>query len=640
MTRYLLLAGLIGFGCVATVTAQSTDVATMPYLSPETITLSPQQDALVVAEKRACRVTVRDLNGTVKTAYDAVKRTGGFLGFFETSVKLPVTGATVAPDGTVFYTAEDGNEGRLFREDGASVISGNGAMAPLVSADGKRIYVCNRFDATVNCYDTATLSLINSVKCVRETHGCALGKDDKLLFVINMLPDDAAEPVKYVGAKVTVIDTATFQIVRQIPLPDGSTGVRGITASPDGKHIYLTHTQARYQLPTTQLERGWMNTAALSVLDGVTGAYINTVLLDDIDLGAANPWGVTVTPNGESIIVAHAGTREISVINRAALHARLDDAAAGKKVTEVTMSADEVHNDLSFLTGIRKRYTFKADGPRGVTATNDRAYVVCHYADALIEVPFKERRVVRPKVTPLNGVALADLKADPALRGEMLFNDGAKCFQQWQSCASCHPDGLIDGLNWDLLNDGIGNPKQSKTLYLSGYTPPTMITGIRKDMKHCNRAGFRHIQFCAVSEEDARCIDAYVMQMKAQVSPWARKEYAAAVARGKEIFENPDKADCARCHLPNYYFTASTDPKDGSKAPLYNIGLGTRDEVGQTFDVPTLNEVWRTAPYLYDGRAKTLREVLTIWNPDDQHGMTSQLTEQELDDLEIYILSL
>jgi cytochrome c peroxidase len=143
-----------------------------------------------------------------------------------------------------------------------------------------------------------------------------------------------------------------------------------------------------------------------------------------------------------------------------------------------------------------------------------------------------------------------------------------------------------------------------------------------------------------VPEADTQCIDAYVLGMKPQVSPWNRPENAAAIARGKEIFNSPDKADCARCHKPDLYFTAAIDPKDGSKSPLYDLGLGTRDEVGQTFDVPTLHEVWRTAPYLYDGRARNLREMLTTWNTEDYHGITSDLTEQELSDLEIYVLSL
>ena len=605
-------------------------------LLPESVCMMPGGETLAISERGGCAVSVRDLSGKELRRIAASKQTGGFLGLFTKSKPLAVTGVAAAPDGTLFYTVEDGNEGRLCREDGAFVITGNHPMSPILSPDGKTLYLCNRFDATVQKYDASSLKLLASVKALRETHGCALGKDGKLLFAINLLPDDATEPVKYTASSVTVIDTDSFQVKAHLHLPDGSTGVRGIAASPDGAHIYATHTQARYQLPTTQLERGWMNTAALSIVDGATGAYINTVLLDDVDLGAANPWGVAVSPDGKSIAVAHAGSREVSVIDRAALHARLLSAANGQKVTEVTSSAGEVHNDLSFLSGIRRRFPFEADGPRGIVATNDRAFAVCTFADALVEIPYT-KRIVRPVLHPLDGKGILDLSGDPVLRGEMLFNDGAKCFQQWQSCATCHPDGIVDGLNWDLMNDGIGNPKQTKSLYLSGVTPPTMVTGIRKDMQHCNRAGFRHIQFCAISEEDAKCIDAYVLAMKAQPSPYARAENAEALARGKAVFE---KADCARCHKPEAYFTACLNPTDGSKAPLFDLGLGIRDEVGRKFDVPTLHEVWRTAPYLYDGRARTMREVLTSCNPEDQHGITSELTEEELADLELYVLSL
>lgn len=612
------------FFCLFAIRAHAT------YLLPETLTMAPDGQTLVVGERRAGRVSVRDVTGVVKQSVEAKAPDGRCLEVF---------GAIMAPNGALYYTADDGNEGRLFRTyEGktTSVVTGNRPMSPVLSPDGTKVYLCNRFDANAQCFDATTLACKATVKVLRDAHGCALGKEGKLLFVINMLPTQAAEPVNYVAASVSVIDTATFTVKAHVGLPDGSTGVRGVCASPDGKHIYLTHTMARYQLPTTQLERGWMNTAALSIFDGETGAYINTVLIDEIDLGAANPWGVSVTPDGAHIVIAHAGSREVSIIERAKLHERLDRAAQNQKVTEVTSSADEVHNDLSFLSGIRRRVPFKTHGPRGIVATNEKAYCVCYFTDALVEIPFT-KRVIRPKIIPLNGSAILDLSQDPVLRGEMLFNDGAHCFQQWQSCASCHPDGLVDGLNWDLMNDGHGNPKQSKSLYLSAITPPTMITGIRASMQHCNRAGFRHIQFAACDEKDALCVDAYTSTMKAQISPYNRPENAAAIARGKVLFE---RADCARCHVPEYAFTACRTPDDGAKVPLFDIGLGTRDEVGQKFDVPTLCDVWRTAPYLYDGRAKTIREVLTIYNPEDVHGITSDLTEEELDDLECYILSL
>ena len=65
------------------------------------------------------------------------------------------------------------------------------------------------------------------------------------------------------------------------------------------------------------------------------------------------------------------------------------------------------------------------------------------------------------------------------------------------------------------------------------------------------------------------------------------------------------------------------------------IGL----DKGKKFDTPTLVEIWRMAPYLYDGRATTIEEVLTKFNPDDKHGVTSNLTEKEIKDLAQFVLS-
>ena len=57
-------------------------------------------------------------------------------------------------------------------------------------------------------------------------------------------------------------------------------------------------------------------------------------------------------------------------------------------------------------------------------------------------------------------------------------------------------------------------------------------------------------------------------------------------------------------------------------------------------DTPTLAEVWRTAPYLHDGRAADLRAMLVEHNPGDRHGRTSDLSERELADLIEYVRSL
>ncbi|MCA9773000.1 MAG: hypothetical protein KC466_11375, partial [Myxococcales bacterium] len=73
------------------------------------------------------------------------------------------------------------------------------------------------------------------------------------------------------------------------------------------------------------------------------------------------------------------------------------------------------------------------------------------------------------------------------------------------------------------------------------------------------------------------------------------------------------------------------------------IGPGSGGRLGGPLpgiDTPTLHGVWHSAPYLHDGSAPTVRDVVTVRNPTDQHGMTSQLTEAEIDDLVAYLLSL
>ncbi len=62
--------------------------------------------------------------------------------------------------------------------------------------------------------------------------------------------------------------------------------------------------------------------------------------------------------------------------------------------------------------------------------------------------------------------------------------------------------------------------------------------------------------------------------------------------------------------------------------------------MGPKYDTPTLLGVYRTAPYLHHGVAKTLTEVLTKYNKDDRHGKTSHLSKQEVADLAEFLKAL
>ena len=603
--------------CVALVFVGFMDAAApgQEYLSPLALVADKDGSNLYVAEFTANQVAVFDVaSGKVTKVFSLPDSPTGLVLSADESY-LYVTCAS--PTGNVHLI--DLNK----RSVSGSISVGHTPNAPVVSPNGKMLYVCNRFNNNVSVIDLAAKKEVTRIPVMREPVAAAITPNGKLLFVANLLPAGAAD-AGYTAAVVSVVKTATNKVTTNIQLPNGSTGLRGICTSPDGKYVYVTHILARYQLPTTQLERGWMNTNALSIIDVAKQTLVNTVLLDDIDLGAANPWGVACTPDGKYICVAHAGTHEISIIDRGRLHEKLTKVSWGEKVAGTVLSPADVPNNLAFLAGMRRRLKLAGNGPRGLAIVGTKVYTAEYFSDSLGVVD------IAPETRP-EAMSIALGPKEPLTvtrKGEMFFHDASLCFQKWQSCATCHPgSGRSDALNWDLLNDGMGNPKNAKSLLLSHKAPPVMITGVRDKAETAVRAGIKYIQFAVRPEENAVAIDEYLKSLKPVPSPYlVEGKLSEAAKRGKEVFK---KAECASCHSAPLY----TDLRK------YKVGTGKDIEKDRAFDTPTLIEVWRTVPYLYDGRAVTMKEVLTKYNAGDKHGTTSSLTEEQINDLAEFVLS-
>jgi YVTN family beta-propeller protein len=610
------LAGLL---CVLPILSVNAEDGSGNYLSPLAVVADKEAETIYIAEFTARRIAVFDTAAGQVTKSSSLPARPSGVAIAPDKSRLYVTGA--APAGSVYVV--NPQEGKVT----ARISTGHTPAAPVVSPDGKVLYVCNRFDNDVAVINLKTAIVVCRFSVPREPAAAAISADGRLLFVANLLPAGAADQ-DYAAAAVTVIDTASKKVTATVQLPNGSASLRGICVSPDGLHAYVTHVLSRYQLPTTQLERGWMNTNALSVIDVAGKKLVNTVLLDDVDLGAANPWAVACTADGMYICVTHAGTHELSVIERQAMQEKLEKVASGQKVSDVSITAEDVPNDLSFLVGLRRRLKLAGNGPRGLVIVGTKAYIAEYFSDSLGvidisgEVRAKARSVELGPKTPMA----------PKRKGEMLFHNAELCFQHWQSCSSCHPDARADALNWDLLNDGIGNPKNTKSLLLTHKTPPAMITGIRDSAETAVRAGIRHIQFAVRPEEDAVAIDEYLKSLKPVSSPflvkgwWGKITLNKAAKRGKKVFK---KANCMSCH---------SGPL-GTDLQKYNVGTGRGREQEQAFDTPALVEIWRTAPYLYDGRAVTIKDMLVEHNIGDKHGRTSGLTEKQIADLAEFVLS-
>lgn len=484
-----------------------------------------------------------------------------------------------------------------------TVLVGAGAEAPAWNKEEDKIFVCNRFAGTVSEVDVKAGKVTREVKVLREPSKVVVSPDGKYLFVANALPAQRAD-LDYVACCVSVIDLVSFQKVKDIRLENGSNALRGATLSPDGKYLFVSHNLGRFTVPTSQLQQGWMNTNAMSVVDVASLEFKGAVLLDEPERGAAGVWGVECTP--EYLIISHSGTHEISVIDYPELIRKFE--AYPDKMA--------LNYDLHFLYGIRERIALKGNGPRNFIVRGREVIVPMFFSDDLNRYNLETKQ--------LNEVALnPDRTETMAQKGERIFNDGAFCFQNWQSCNGCHPgDARTDGMNWDLMNDGVGNSKNCKSLLLSLETPPCMISGIRADGRIANRAGFKFIQFMELKEEDAACVDAYVASLKPVPSPYlVDGELSEKAKKGRKVFE---RLKCDDCHSGPYY----TDMK------MHRIGEDIEFEQG--WDTPTLIEVWRTAPYLFDGRAATMEEVFEV----HKHGVDKKLSKTDLDALVEYVNSL
>ncbi len=464
----------------------------------------------------------------------------------------------------------------------AAIPTGSGACHPMFGPDKKTIYVCNQFENTVSEIDPVNHKVLRTVKVLREPKSAVFSKDGKYMYVTNFLPAQRAD-LDYVAACVSVIEMDGFTKVKDIQLANGSNALRGICITPDGKYVYVSHNLGRFAVPTSQLQQGWMNTSAFSIIDTEKQEFVGAVVVDEPERGAAGIWSIDC--NDDHIFISHSGTHEVSVIDHPALREKFE-AYPNKAMLDY---------DLNFLYGIRERVPLQGNGPRAMALTNEKLVVPTYFADVLNVMDINTREVTSTELNP--GRTESNIN-----KGEKYFNDASHCFQNWQSCNGCHPN--------------------CKSLLFSHVTPPNMISGIRASAEVAVRAGYNFIQFFDITEDDAKCVDEYLTSLRPVPSPLlVNGELSDKAKEGRKVFE---KLKCGECHSGPYY----TDMK------MHRIGEDIEFEKG--WDTPTLREVWRTAPYLFDGRAATMEEVFEV----HKHGIDKKVSKKDIEALVEYVNSL
>jgi hypothetical protein len=190
------------------------------------------------------------------------------------------------------------------------------------------------------------------------------------------------------------------------------------------------------------------------------------------------------------------------------------------------------------------------------------------------------------------------------------------------ACASCHPEGGEDGRTWNFVCAG---PRRTQSVRGGiGATVPFHWDGSELDFGRLVDDVFSgRMAGPVLSAEQKSAIESWGETIAPL--PAMTGLDAAELARGKALFEDA-RIGCSSCHTGSLLTNNTT------------VDVGT----GRAFQVPSLRGVAWRAPFMHDGCAATLAQRFGTapCGGGDQHGVTSALGSEELDDLLAYLQAL
>jgi mono/diheme cytochrome c family protein len=518
------------------------------------------------------------------------------------------------------------------------------AFAP----DGTNAFVALQALGRVLKLDSASRTVVGSIDLPSDPNGIrpqirgvALNAAGSRLFVTRFLSPPGA-------GQIFEIDPATMTLTRTIALandpgPDNTTGGRGVpnylnamAISPDGVRAWLPSKKDNLERGLRRdgnpLNHDMTVRAITSVLDPVAGTELLAERVDYDNQDRAH--AVCFSPLGDLAFVTMPGNNHVEVV----------DTYSGESLTQLPVGKAPTGVLMDVAT--RRLYVLN------FLSRSVSAFDVNNLVNAISST-----------ATNLGTVSLVAAESLPAavLRGKELFYDATSARlneEGYLSCASCHLDGSHDGRVWDLSNFGEG---LRNTIDLRGragtahgrlhwsanfdevqdFEGQIRALGSGTGLMDNNNfsTGTRSHPLGLAKHgisSDLDALVAYVASLDTvPLSPYRSTDGSLTpdALAGRALF---NQLACLNCHGGE----AFTDSPQGA---MHNVGT-LKSSSGQrlggpltALDTPTLRGVWATAPYLHDGSAPTLLDVLTTANPTNAHGTTSTLTSNQLTQLVAYL---
>jgi YVTN family beta-propeller protein len=509
--------------------------------------------------------------------------------------------------------------------------TGGGPAGLTLSADGNSLYSANSFSSDLSIIDLASGVERNRLLTGNNPTGVQISPDGNLVMVTSRrtlgLPYGDS-----LSCELTVVNDKKKRVAERLDIKQAYM-MENIAFTPSGDLAIIPLIRPKNNVPTVQIERGWMMTNGIGIIEQKSSGRTIQLLLDEPNAYYADPFDIAITPDGKKAFVSHAGVDRISVI---------DIDAIRKLISE---SDDRMLTAYSNYLGISSRIVLRriptGANPKGMALSPDgkKLYVAEHLEDRIAVISTESLETIGN--IPLGGPR----RITVAREGRRLLNNAGGTFQTQYSCYTCHPDAHEDGLVYNMASKDMGrNMTNTQSLRNIGDTPPYKWNG--KNQSIYKQDGMRFSTVLtrteAFSYKELDALTAYVMAgipnpPNLQYNPDG--ELTDAQRRGKEIFERTHDSKgfeipfinrCVTCH-PAPYFTNKL---------MVDVGTLAASDDSILFDTPHLNNVIYSPPYLHDGRAASLEEIWTLYGKTEQHGAVNDLNKIQLNDLVEYLKSL
>jgi YVTN family beta-propeller protein len=604
------------------------DGAVPRYLNPTALKLSPDGARLYVVCAAGNLVLVVDTH---------TRRVVG-----RVNAGPRPAGIAISPDGKTLYVSNELSNSVSEIDAGSlrvvrTLETGWGPVGVTTDRAGKFLYAANTLGENISVIDLATGKEIKRLAAGHFPEYVDLSQDGKWIYVSNLLAQ-LAPPEELPVSELTVVDTARHIVASRVSIP-GAVQLRHIAQVPvkAGGYLLVPFQQPHNLIPLVQIQQGWYLTNGMAIVKQPQAGQaprVKEVLLDDIDHYYADGFGAASTPDGRLALVTASGANVVSIINIAKLSQLLGKAS------------DDGSDDLERRLDSAQQFVVKrldtGRNPTAVVVSPDShfAYVANRTDDTVTVIDLLQLRV--DSTIDLGGPK----EITRVRRGEQLFYDARFCYQGQMACASCHPhNGFEDSLVWSLETPDLGHDiVENRTLFSIAETSPFKWNGLNPDL--ATQDGPRTAMFIfrsqGFSSEQAKDLVSYIESLELPPNPHraADGHLTEAQERGREVFFRtttndgriiPDHDRCYFCHAPQTHYTSRV---------RMDVGTSTEYDNVKDFDVPQIEGVFMRAPYLHDGKALTLEGIWTRFNPDDKHGITSDMNKVQLNDLIEFLKTL